>query len=124
MSDTERHPIKIPAGELLKKPGRPRQLLYAIVTRAISDYAVMQRYRPAHLEYLHQLDVSGCLLGAGPTLNGQASYYEGDGLIIVTVESIESARNIAEADPFHRNKVREYEIKPWLLSEGAVMSLL
>lgn len=113
--------IRVPAQELLNKPGRPRQLLYVIVTGAISDYALMQQYRPAHLEYLHQLDASGCLFGAGPTLDGQASFYEGDGLIILTAESVESAREIAEADPFHRNKVRAYEIRPWLLSEGKVV---
>lgn len=112
--------IKIPAEELLNKPGRPRQLLYVIVTGAISDYALMQQHRHAHLEYLHQLDASDCLFGAGPTLDGQASFYEGDGLIILMVNSIETAREIAEADPFHRNQIRAYDIKPWLLSEGKV----
>jgi len=112
--------IKVLAKELIDKPGRSRKLLFAIVTRAISDYALMQQYRSAHLEYLHQLDASGYLLGAGPTLDNEASFYEGDGLIILKVESIESARKIAKADPFHINRVREYDLKPWLLSEGVM----
>lgn len=83
----------------------------------------MQEMRAAHLEYLHQLDESGCLVGAGPTLDGRAEFYEGDGIIIVKAESAEAAAEIADADPFYQYSIRKYHIKPWLLSEGALTLL-
>lgn len=114
--------IEIPASTLINKPGRPRKQLYAIFTKAVSDYERMQEYRPAHLDYLHNLDDKGDLVGAGPILNHDASLYEGGGLIIITASSLSQALEMAAGDPFHQYGVREYVVHPWLLSEGQMVS--
>lgn len=116
--------IEIPASTLINKPGRPRKQLYAIFTKAVSDYERMQEYRPAHLDYLHNLDANGYLVGAGPVLNQDATLYEGGGLIIISANSLSRALEIAAADPFHQHQVREYLVHPWLLSEGQMVSKL
>lgn len=116
--------IKIPASTLINKPDRARKQLYAIVTRAVSDYQAMKDHRPAHLDYLNRLDSNGILVGAGPTLNHDGTFYEGDGLIIVRAGSLAEASDIAGEDPFHLNNVREYVLYPWLLSEGNMMEQL
>lgn len=113
--------IKIPANSLINKPGRARKQLYVIVTRAVSDYQAIEDNRPAHLDYLNGLDSNGVLVGAGPTLNHDGTFYEGDGLIIVRATSLAEASGIASEDPFHLNNVREYTLYPWLLSEGEMM---
>lgn len=114
--------IKIPASSLINKPGRPREQLYVVITTAIADHERMQKYRSQHLEYLHDLESKGLLVGAGPLLTRDAALYEGDGLIIIRADSLSSALDIAERDPFHQFEVREYYLKPWLLSEGEMAS--
>lgn len=113
--------IAISASSLINKPARPRRQLYVISTKAIADYQRMQKYRPVHLEYLHNLDTAGHLLGAGPLLSLDATLYEGDGLIIISAESLSQAQEIAAQDPFHQHKVREFVVQPWLLSEGEIL---
>lgn len=115
--------IKINASALINKPGRPRELLYILMTTAISDYERMQEYRADHLEYLHDLGSKGQLIGAGPLLTRDAELYEGDGLIIIRADSLSKALQIAERDPFHQQNVREYTLKPWLLSEGEMVTM-
>jgi uncharacterized protein len=115
--------IKIPASSLINKPGRSREQLYVIMTTAVSDHERMQKYRADHLDYLHDLDSKGLLVGAGPLLSQDAALYEGDGLIIIRADSLPEALGIAESDPFHQHNVRDHTLKPWLLSEGDMVSM-
>jgi hypothetical protein len=40
-------------------------------------------------------------------------------MIIVRAASVAEATAIAQADPMHRNGVRTFRVRPWLLNEGS-----
>jgi hypothetical protein len=96
------------------------KLLYAITSTALQNLSAIEQFLPAHLEYLHSLETTGVLFGAGPLFTDDGQYFTGDGLIIIRARSIVEAQEIAAADPFHQNQIRQYQIRPWLLNEGSI----
>lgn len=116
--------FRVPSGTLTDKPGRPRACLYIINARAVVDRATMASLRNRHIRYLHELDQSGRLVGAGPALSKDGAYYDGHGFIILRADSIAHATVLADADPFHEHGMRKYTITPWLLSEGILHNVL
>ena len=84
----------------------------------------MNSQRAEHIAYLHDLDQSGNLVGAGPILSEDEEYYDGHGLIILRADSVLHAMELASTDPFHVHGMRSYSITPWLLSEGILHDAL
>jgi uncharacterized protein YciI len=64
-------------------------------------------FREAHLSYMAKLKQEGKLRLAGRFTDGQG------GLYILIANSIEEAKALAEADPYHSNKLREYTVREW-----------
>ena len=80
-------------------------MLYAIIA-ADKENSLDQRLqaRPAHLERLHKLRDDGRLLVAGPhpaidAMDPGPAGFSGS-LVIAEFESLEAARNWADADPY------------------------
>ncbi|MEF0943252.1 YciI-like protein [Rhizobium sp. BR 362] len=68
--------------------------------------------RPAHLEYLNRLNAEGTLKMAGPFLDAEGK--SNGTLAIVSAETIEAAKAIADADPYTKAGLFEsVEIKPF-----------
>lgn len=114
----DREMIRKPPRDLFAKKDRTRLTLYVIHTRPGDHFSTDAEYRKAHLNYLFELDQAGLLVGAGPLLDRDGDYYEGEGLIVLRADDAAHAGAIADQDPFHRNAVRRYTLQPWLLSEG------
>jgi uncharacterized protein YciI len=93
---------------------------FHIISINSQNLAAIEQFLPAHLEYLHSLETTGVLFGAGPLFTEDNLYFIGDGLIIIRAQSIVEATEIAATDPFHQNQVRHYQIRPWLLNEGSI----
>ncbi|MDK4739726.1 YciI-like protein [Rhizobium sp. CB3171] len=68
--------------------------------------------RPAHLEHLNKLNAEGTLKMAGPFLDAEGK--PNGSLVVVSAETIEAAKAIADADPYTKAGLFEsVEIKPF-----------
>lgn len=68
--------------------------------------------RPAHVEYLNKLNAEGTLKMAGPFLDADGK--ANGSLVIVSAETIEAAKAIADADPYAKAGLFEsVEVKPF-----------
>lgn len=95
-----------------------RQSLYVITTRPARAPG-MQAILPAHLDYQIDLERAGQLFGAGPIFEDGGTTPTA-GMIIVRAEDEAAAREIADADPFHKAGLRQYSVHRWLLNEGSM----
>lgn len=81
---------------------------YAAVQSAIVP-ETPEEIRKLHLEFLGKLIKEGKVYARGRFLDGTG------GLIIYQAESLEEAKEMAEADPFILHKVRRMEVHEWAL---------
>lgn len=95
-----------------------RRSLWVVTTRPARGPG-MQEMLPAHLDYQVALERAGHLFGAGPIFEEGGDIPTG-GMIILRAADAESARAIADADPFHMAGLRRYTLHRWMLNEGAM----
>ncbi|MDB2403561.1 YciI family protein [bacterium] len=89
-------------------------------TTPVSSPEDLQRVLPAHLAYQNQLEEEGSLVMAGPLSDDTGEEMQGMGMIIYRANSLEEARALTEADPMHKEGIRTYEIRRWLVNEGSL----
>lgn len=92
--------------------------MYAIVSTPVKPEK-LQANLPAHLEYQGQMEQHGSLVMAGPLSDLTGELMEGVGMIIYRADSLQSAIDMADADPMHKTGTREYTIRRWLVNEGS-----
>ena len=88
-------------------------MLFAFVCKDKPGHLnVRMEARPAHVEHLNKLNAEGTLKMAGPFLDTEG---KPDGsLVVVSAETIEAAKAIADADPYTKAGLFEsVEIKPF-----------
>lgn len=73
---------------------------------------------PEHLAYQAELEASGSLVLAGPLSDLTGESMEGVGMIVYRAESFEAAQALADGDPMHKQGVRSYVLRRWLINEG------
>ena len=95
-----------------------RKELY-IVTTTPARAEGTQEMLPAHLDYQIRLEREGKLFGAGPFYEEGGDKPSG-GFIIFYANSYEEARALADEDPMHKNGLRSYTLRKWLLNEGSL----
>jgi uncharacterized protein YciI len=79
---------------------------------------VMQNVEP-HLQHLFRLEREGLLYASGPFSDANSDAdFAGDGMVIIRARNMEHAKEIADADPFHKSGIRSYTIRPWTNNEG------
>lgn len=66
-----------------------------------------QQYRPQHLDYLTTLNEQDKIFAKGPFVDGSG------GLVVYKANSLEEAKQLAEADPYVREGVRRLELHEW-----------
>lgn len=71
-----------------------------------------------HLAYQQQLEANGSLAFAGPLSDETGEHMQGTGMIVYKAASLADARALADADPMHKQQVRTYTIRRWLVNEG------
>ena len=79
---------------------------------------------PAHLEYQARMEAEGHLVLAGPLSDPTGTATTGEGLIVYRASDIATARALAEADPMHRDGLRGFELRAWLLNEGGLQLVI
>ena len=77
----------------------------AILT--IVDPELNAKVRPAHLEYINQLYLQDKVVMAGPFADQRG------GMVIYRADSLEEAKQLAEADPVVREGARTLELREW-----------
>jgi uncharacterized protein len=96
-----------------------RRKLYVVLSKASPTPEKLKALLPSHLEYMIGLEKRGVLFASGPLADGNEPS-SGAGLTIVRAGSAAEAREMADADPFVKNGLRQYELKEWTLMEGAL----
>ncbi len=92
--------------------------LYVILSTPKGPPEEIAKILPEHLEQQVNLENKGILFAAGPMFE-EGSDKPVRGMIIVRADSFDHAREIADADPFHRAGLREYKIDKWKINEGS-----
>jgi uncharacterized protein YciI len=72
-----------------------------------------------HVSWLLGLERRDVLLASGPLLSGPGTG-PGSGVTIIRAPDEETARQIADGDPFVRHGLRTFELYRWRLNEGSV----
>lgn len=88
-------------------------MLFAFVCKDKPGHLnVRMEARPAHVEHLNKLNAEGTLKMAGPFLDAEGK--PNGSLVVVSAETIEAAKAIADADPYTKAGLFEsVEIKPF-----------
>jgi len=94
--------------------------LYIVDSIPAADPETLRAVLPDHLAYQRSLEESGHLVLAGPQSDATGEEMQGRGLIIYRAASMEDARALAEADPMHATGTRRFELRKWLVNEGAL----
>lgn len=95
-----------------------RKELWVITTRPARGPGTKELL-PEHLEYQIKLERDGKLFGAGPIYAPDQDVPEG-GMIILYAKDQAEAQALADEDPMHKHGARSYEVRKWLLNEGAL----
>jgi uncharacterized protein YciI len=93
--------------------------LFLVHSKPIVPLAILAEKLPDHLAYQMRMEAEGKLAFAGPLSDASGEAWSGEGLILYRAESLEQARHLAEADPFHQAGLRQFELRIWLLNEGS-----
>lgn len=90
---------------------------FIVFTEPAADIDKILEVRAEHLKYQVEIEQKGIMFAAGPLADDDGNW-GGDGMIVIRADSLESARQIADADPMHSSGARTYSIRPWLMNEG------
>ena len=94
--------------------------LYVVISTPVKTPEEVKAVLPEHLAYQQQQEQAGTLAFAGPLSDLTGEQMEGMGMIIYRAASIDAARTIAAADPMHKQGVREFTLRRWLVNEGSL----
>jgi len=104
--------------DLTRLLGRDYWLIRSI-PHAGTDQAAIEVWVEEHVGWLLGLERQDVLLASGPLLSGPGTG-PGSGVTIIRAPDEESARRIADGDPFVRHGLRTFELYRWRLNEGSV----
>ncbi len=94
--------------------------LFVVTTTPTAGLGPLDPVIQDHLAYQRMLEDTGVMFAAGPLGDESASWWEGEGMVVIRADDIEAAREIAAADPMHKAGARSYTVRPWLVNEGTI----
>jgi len=106
--------------KMAKERGSLALELYVVESTLAKTPDELQATLPAHLAYQQEQEIAGFLAFAGPLSDPTGELILGTGLIVYRANSMEQARQIADADPMHATGTRSYTLRKWLINEGNV----
>lgn len=98
--------------------------LYVAQSTPTAPPEAVRAVLPDHLAYQRRLEEAGQLAFAGPISDATGEWMEGAGMIVYRTTSLEHARELASADPMHREGVRNFTLVRWLINEGSFTLLV
>ena len=94
--------------------------LYVVVSTPVKSPEDVKAVLPDHLAYQAEQEAAGHLAFAGPLSDETGGQMQGMGLIVYRAADFETACQLAEDDPMHKQKVRSYTLRRWLINEGSL----
>jgi uncharacterized protein YciI len=94
--------------------------LYVVESTLAKSPEEAQAILPQHLEYQKNMEKNGTLVLAGPLSDPSGEQMSGGGLIIYRATSIDEANAFANNDPMHKQGVRSFTLRRWLVNEGSI----
>ena len=111
----------VPAAAVLDASKKMLQKqLYAIFTTPTNGLEPVFAHLEDHLRYQVMLEEEGIMYAAGPLWTDDEQSWEGEGLVVVRVDTRQDAIRIAERDPMHKSGARSFKVRPWLINEGSL----
>ncbi len=114
----------MPKWEEYKNEARARGALamelFVVKSVPAGNMELVKATLPAHLDYQKTMEAEGSLVLAGPVSDATGEMMEAEGMIIYRATNLQAARAIADNDPMHLAGARNYEIRKWLINEGAL----
>ncbi|GIV97926.1 MAG: hypothetical protein KatS3mg057_2583 [Herpetosiphonaceae bacterium] len=89
-------------------------MVFVITLTIIVDRAIYEPHLPDHFAYLAALKERGALLLSGPFTDKRG------GMLIISADSVEEARAIAQADPLVARGLDRYELREWRITDGCI----
>jgi uncharacterized protein YciI len=80
---------------------------FVVTSRSLIDREKAAPFRELHLTYMSMLKGEGKLKVAGRFADGRGGMY------VLIADSLPSALELANGDPYHSNRVRDYELREW-----------
>lgn len=94
--------------------------LYAVFTTPSAGLEPVFANLEAHLAFQVELEREGKMFAAGPLWTEDEQEWRGEGIIVLRAASAAEAAEIARQDPMHKAGARTFEIRPWMINEGAL----
>jgi len=115
----EDHVVTSDARNHIADEGHPGGPIYfaCFTRRGSTSLADIERAVPPHKQWVADQEAAGTIVVAGPFLT-RDSVWDGDGLIVFRLDSVEDAEHLASQDPLHSQGLRTFEIVPWQFNEG------
>ncbi len=93
-----------------------KKALFVAISHAVAPVDVMAPHVAEHLAYMNRLEAEGRLWASGPFV--KEGMLVGDGLTILSVATIEEARQAMEEEPLVKRGLRRFDLRKWELREG------
>lgn len=103
-----------------KERGSLAMELYVVMSTPVAEPDALKAGLADHLAYQAANEQAGTLAFAGPLSDPTGEQMQGAGMIIYRAGSMDEARKLAEADPMHRDGLREFTLRKWLVNEGSL----
>lgn len=100
-------------------PGRLGQTFYLVFAEPTDRAGARHQATEAHLAYLAEIEASGHLFLAGPTVD-DAGQSTGGGFFVLRAASRAEAEAIAARDPYTTGGFRSFRVQPWRLDQGGL----
>ena len=95
-----------------------KQTLFVAINRVAAAASAIEPFVAEHLAYTNSLEAAGRLFASGPFL--EEGVLVGDGLTILSTNTIEEARQAMEEEPLVKRGLRTFVLRKWELREGRV----
>jgi uncharacterized protein YciI len=80
---------------------------FVVISRLLGERERLAPFRESHQAYMSKLKAEGRLRMAGRFTDG------GGGMYILIADTLASAKDLADRDPYHSNSLREFELREW-----------
>ena len=107
--------------EMCKNKGLLAKQLYVVFTTPTNGLGPVMENLEDHLAYQQKIQDEGVMFGAGPFPDDEVANWDGEGMVIIRADSLETAKEIAANDPMHKSGARSYRVRPWLMNEGKLI---
>ena len=93
-----------------------KKTLFVDINRVAAPPNAIEPFVSEHLAYMNSLEAAGRLWASGPFI--EEGVLVGDGLTILSTDTIDEARQAMEDEPLIKRGLRTFELKKWELREG------